>query len=127
MDRCLLSVVNNNNQTQEVQSPLQLANIIASLTCFASLLGSYWFEKPLVEMLDDPWAEFLVYATIPISVTFIILYRSCWHPEIIGLARTSSLLLLSCLILVGVILAIGILHCVIWFCSTALTVTHDPG
>jgi hypothetical protein len=99
--------MDDNEQTPDVQSPLQRAVVMASIACFVSLIIIYWVARPAVELLHVRWVEWLVYAIIPISVTFIILYRSCWHPEITGAARTYSLLLLSCIILVGVFIAIG--------------------
>lgn len=119
--------MSNGERLSEIQSPLQRDMVIASIACFVSLLAIYSVARPAVELLEIFWEELLAYAVIPISVTFIILYRSCWHREIIGLARTCSLLLLSSLILFGVMLAIGVLLCVLWFCLNALTVTRDPG
>jgi hypothetical protein len=63
------------------------------------LIIFYWVAGRAVELLEVRWIEWLVYAIIPISVTFIILYRSCWNPEIKGVTQTCSLLLLSCIIL----------------------------
>ena len=62
----------------------------------------------------------LVEASLPITATFLVLYRSCWHREIIGVLRTGVLLLLSGLILVGGLTAIvvGMLLCV--FCASGI-------
>src|SRR5471030_986305 len=88
-------------QLSEIMSPIS----VASLACFFSLLGIYLITRPAVTLLGKIWwAELLVYAIIliiPLSLTFIILYRSEWHPKITGAARTCSLLLLSCFIFVG--------------------------
>jgi hypothetical protein len=99
--------MDDNEQTPEVQSPSQQTIVIASIACFVSLIFFYLAARRAVELLQVRWIEWLVYSIIPISVTFTILYRSCWHPEISGAARTCSLLLLSCIILVGVFIAIG--------------------
>lgn len=115
-----LSVMDDNEQTPEVQSPLQRVIVIASIACFVSLTFIYWVARPAVELLEVRWVELLVYAIIPISVTFIILYRSCWHREITGAARTCSLLLLSCIILGGELIAIGFMLCMAWFCLIAI-------
>jgi len=72
----------------------------------------YWVAKREVSQLQVWWAELLAYAIVPIAVTFVVLYRSCWHREITGAARTGSVLLLSCTILVGELIAMGILLCV---------------
>jgi hypothetical protein len=106
-----LSVMDDNEQTPEVQSPLQRVIVIASIACFASLMFFYWVGKPAIELLEVRWIELLVYSVIPISVTFTILYRSCWHREITGAARTCCLLLLSGIILGGELIAIGIMLC----------------
>jgi hypothetical protein len=113
--------MNNDERLSEVQSPLQRAVVFASLACFGSLTFIYCVARPAVELLEARWAELLVYAIIPIAVTFIILYRSCWHREITGVARTSSLLLISGLILVGVIVAAGVMLSLLWFCFNAVS------
>jgi hypothetical protein len=119
--------MDDNEQTPEVQSPSQQAIVIASIACFVSLLFFYWVARHAVELLEVRWIEWLFYSIVPISVTFIILYRSCWHPEITGAARTCSLLLLSCIILGGVLVASGFMFCISLFCVNALSVTTDPG
>jgi type IV secretory pathway TraG/TraD family ATPase VirD4 len=112
--------MNDNEQTPEVQSPLQRVFITASIACFASLIFFYWVARPAVKLLEVRWIELLVYATIPISVIFVILYRSCWHREITGAARTCSLLLLSGIILGSELIATGIILCVAMFCLNAI-------
>jgi hypothetical protein len=112
--------MDDNDQMPEVQSPLQRAVVIASIACFASLTLFYWVARPAVELLEVGWAEFLAYAILPITVTFIILYRSCWHREVTGIARTGSLLLLSCIILGSEVIVIGFMLCVAMFCFNAI-------
>jgi hypothetical protein len=112
--------MDNNGQSPEVQPPLQRAVVMASIACFASLTFFYWVARPAVESIEDGWAEFMVYAIIPMTVTFIILYRSCWHREITGIARTGSLLLLSCIILGSEVIAVGFMLCVAMFCFNAI-------
>jgi hypothetical protein len=87
---------------------------------------SYCVERPLVAPIEDRWAEFLFYAPLPMAVTFIVLYRSCWHWEIKGVARTCVLLLLSWSILVGELFAIGVMLCVGWFCLNAVSGGFHP-
>jgi len=79
------------------------------LVCFAAFVFMNCVARPMVEKLEVDWAVLLVDMLVPISVTFVSLYRSCWHPEITGAARTISLLLLSCLILLCVNAAFVIL------------------
>ena len=61
----------------------------------------------------------LVYALLPLSVTFIILYRSCWHQELSKAKRAMSSLLISCVILGGVLLVSGVMFYVTLFCFNA--------
>ena len=111
-----LSVMNHSDQPSEIQSPIGVA-AFACLVCFAFF---YWYAEPAVKVLDVLWAKLLVYALIPILVTFIILYCSGWHREIVGPTRTCSLLLLSFAILVGVLFAIGAMLALVWFGSIAI-------
>ena len=113
--------MNNDERLSEVQSPLQRDMVIAAIACFISLLVFYSVARPVVELLEVFWEELLAYAIIPMAVTFIILYRSCWHREIVGVARTGSLLLLSSVILIGVLLAIGVMFSLLWFCYNAVS------
>ena len=112
-----LTAVDDNEQTLEAQSPLQRVVGIASFACFVCLSLIWWIASPVVKLLDVWWAELLVYTIIPISVTFIILYRSCWHQEIVGATRTCSLLLLSGAVLSGIILALGVIFSIAMFYS----------
>ncbi len=115
-----LSVVNHHDQPAGFQFPLPHGVGLASLACFVSLIFVYWIARPAVERLEVWWVEWLVYAFIPLAVTFIILYRSGWHREIAGVRRTGSLLLLSCAILGVLLLAVGISVLVVSICSMSL-------
>ncbi len=110
----------DDEQPSEIQSPVQRAFVVASLACFLSLIIFYWVARSAVNLIAVPWVETLVYALMPISVTFVILYRSCWHPEISTAART-VFLLLSCAILGGVVFASGILFYTALFCFNAFS------
>jgi len=85
----------------EVQSPAQRAGIIASFACLACLAYLFWVVRPAVELLGVGWAELLVYTLVPITLTFVILHGSNFHREMARMARTSFLLLVSCLIFGG--------------------------
>jgi hypothetical protein len=111
----------DNEPTSEIQAPLQQVIVIASIVCFVSWFTFYWFARPLMELLEVRWMEWMVYACIPVTVTFIYLHRSGWHLEITGVARTWSLLLLSCLIFGGEMIAAPILICLAAFCVNATT------
>ena|ERR1039457_5281358 len=121
--------MNENEQTTEVQSPLRRDIVIASIASLVSLIIFFCAARPAVSKLQDWWAELLVYALIPISVAFVILYRSCWHREITGAARTCSLLLISCMILGGDLIAVGAVLClaVSLICMIAFCVSGVSG
>lgn len=94
----------------------------AFVACFVALVTVYWAAHPVVSRLGVWWAEALVYAAIPITATFTILYRSRWHREVAGGKRTGSLLLISCAIFGGVLLALVALIPLVWFCAIAIRV-----
>jgi uncharacterized membrane protein YgdD (TMEM256/DUF423 family) len=97
--------MNQNDQPAEFQSPIG----VASFACFVCLAVIYRLAHPVVVRLGIWWEELLVYALIPVAVTFVILYRSHWHREIARAARASWLVLLSCVIFCGDLLLIGLL------------------
>ena len=124
--------MSDNEQTEqapEVQSPLRRAIVIAFIASFVSLILFYCVARPAVSQLQVWWVELLVYAFIPIAVTFIILYRSCWHREITGAARTCSLLLLSSVILGSELIAVGAMLCMaaLFICMIAFCVSGVSG
>ncbi len=92
----------------------------ASVVCFVALALVYWAARPVVERLGVWWAKGLVYAIIPVTVTFVILYRSGWRRETPGRARIGSLLLLACVIFGGVMLAVCVMVSLAWFGSIAM-------
>jgi hypothetical protein len=99
--------MDENGQTLKVRSPLTRELLIASLACLVALMLCYGAFSKVVSELQVWWVELLVYAAVPVFLTFFLLYRSCWHPEITGAPRTCSLLLLSCAILAGDIFTVG--------------------
>jgi hypothetical protein len=99
--------MDDNNQIPEIQPATEQAVIGASTVCFISLIIIYCLSERAVERLGILWIEFLLYGIIPVTATFLYLYRSCWHPKITGAARTCAVLLLSCIILVGISFFIG--------------------
>ncbi|HZI32478.1 MAG TPA: hypothetical protein VFF11_09050 [Candidatus Binatia bacterium] len=80
----------------------------AFIACMLTLMLVYWAANRMVAQLGIWWAAGLLYAVLPITVTFILLHRSCWHRETAGVPRAFSVLLLSCAIFGGVMLAIGV-------------------
>ena len=120
--------MNENDSIPEVQQPfpeephpLQRIITIAAVACFASALGFYLISRHEVAQLQVWWAELMVYAVVPVAVTFVVLYRSGWHREITGAARTCSLLVLSGAILGGeMILAVATIGVAILFICAGL-------
>jgi len=89
------------NLFAKIESPITFS----SFACAACLFLCNWIARPIASQLAVGWTLFfLLYAVIPISATFFILYRSCWHQKITGVARTVSLILLSCAIFLGVLI-----------------------
>jgi hypothetical protein len=118
--------MNEDEQTPSLDPSSEQSMVIVSLGCFISLTGFYWITRPLVLRLQIWWAELLIYSIVPISVTFILLYRSCWHSELLGWARTSCVLALSCIILAIELIIIGIIICIIIFCVNAVSGGFHP-
>ena len=96
-----LGGLDDNEQPQRTQSPLGFCLMV----CFVSLALFYLAARPAVSRMHVWWAELLIYALVPTIVTFVTLYRSGWHREITGAARTFSVIFLSCIILGGAMLA----------------------
>jgi len=116
-----LSIMDNDEQPKEVLSPSQRIIVFASIACFVSLTFFCWVARPAVELLKVRWAELSLYALIPISVTFFVLYRSCWHREIAGVVRACSLLLIACVILGAELFATGFLFYLAVFCFNGIS------
>ncbi|HEY1663985.1 MAG TPA: hypothetical protein VGI03_16320 [Verrucomicrobiae bacterium] len=98
-----LQIMEESGPNPEVRIPRAIR--LGLLTCCASALGSYEVSHIWVSRLQVWWMEGLGYALLPLSMTFIVLYRSCWRREITGAPRVSYLLLYSCIILGSEILA----------------------
>src|ERR1700722_8415896 len=103
--------MDDNERTLDVQSPAEQAIIGASIVCFLSLIIIYCITERALDGLGIRWVKILLCGFIPVSATFLFLYRSCWHPEITGARRTCSLFLMACIILVGVFFFIGFMLC----------------
>jgi hypothetical protein len=86
--------MDNQEESPEVQPPIGLA----SLACLACLAIVYLAARRFVTRLEVWWAEWLVYSLVPIAVTSVILYRSCWHRELARGTRILSMILPSCII-----------------------------
>ncbi len=86
----------------------------------------YWATRRVVERLQNGWVQLLVYAFVPMTIAFVILYRSDWHPEITGAARTCLLILLCGIIFIGVLIACGIMLCMGLYILIGLTTGFGP-
>jgi hypothetical protein len=103
--------MDDDEQTPDAQSPAEQAVIGGSIICFISLIIIYCIVERALDGLGMHWIELLFYGIIPIFSTFLFLYLSCWHPEISGVIRVCSLLLLSCVILAEVFFFVGFALC----------------
>jgi len=95
-----LGGLDDKEQPQRSQSPVG----VCLLACFVSLALAYLAARPVVSRLHVWWAELLIYLFAPTLVTFITLYRSGWHRELTGAARTLSVILFSGVIMGGALL-----------------------
>ena len=100
--------------TDEPPSKPQPPYVIAVIASLASLVFVHLVFKSAIAWLEVWWAELLAYALFPISVIFVILYRSCWHRELTGATRTLSLIGLSSFILAAVLL-VGVFFLMVLF------------
>ena len=97
--------MSNDEQPPVVDSPFG----IAIFACIISSIFIHWIARPVVARLEVWWAELLAYALIPITATFFILYRSCWHQEMTRTMRALSLILLSCTIFGEALIFMGVI------------------
>jgi|HubBroStandDraft_4_1064222.scaffolds.fasta_scaffold137249_2 hypothetical protein len=100
----LLDWLNHNEWPLETQPPVQ-ASVIASLLSFLFILC---VDERVVSLLGIWWAEFLVYAFVPLLLAFVILYRGSWHRELSAPVRAFLSAALSGVIFVGVLIALGV-------------------
>ena len=114
-----MNVMSETEPSIEVQSPAQRAGIIAACACLACSVYLFAVVRPAIELLGAWWAELLVYALIPITLTYTILHGSEFHREMTSGARTSFLFLVSCLIFSGTFLFMMVFTMVLVFCACA--------
>lgn len=72
----------NINESPEVQSPTQREVILITLACAWCLAYLMGIASPAVEMLRVWWAEMLIYALVPLALTFTLLCSSHIHREL---------------------------------------------
>jgi hypothetical protein len=115
-----LIIMNKNEQPDEYQPPIG----IAAIACFVYLVFMLCVARPAVMLLDAWWAELLVFAMLPIFITFAILYRSRWHREMGRLTRILSMILHSCIISCSVSLAGGAIITALFVVVNRFTAFH---
>lgn len=105
----------SDNEQMDEKAPLFLMAGIASLLCLPVV---YLATRPLIWLLQARWAVwplFTLWTFIPVSVAFVVLYRSDWHREWPRVRRIFSMILSSCIIfgvdllVLGFLVAIGCL------------------
>lgn len=99
----------DDEQMEARQPPIGLAGFV----CFAGQAVIYLATRPFIDYLDRWGIQWLLYTSIPISVAFIILYRSSWHQELGRFTRVLSMLLSAfiifcCALLIGGIIVGGL-------------------
>jgi RsiW-degrading membrane proteinase PrsW (M82 family) len=82
--------------------PSDNLGVAAVLACFACCLYLFGIATPTVEWLNAWWAGWLVYAVIPIALTFTLFHASGIRRGSSEIVRDTLLLLLSGGVLLGV-------------------------
>jgi hypothetical protein len=100
---------NGQSAQTEVQSPLERIMGLTFVACFLVLLAVYALTRRWVGLLGVWWGELLVYACLPVLVTFTILYRSHAREDISRLARAGYLFFVSALTFAFAILFAAVL------------------
>lgn len=93
--------------TPHFEVPFQPVIALAALVCTASLTIIFLITRPVVQRIGVWWIELLVYSTVPVLLTLVILGRSGFHREAAGLARVRTLLLTTFFIWTVVLIVIG--------------------
>ena len=112
--------MNDHEQPPKFELPVPRVVGLAVIACFISLTGIYLLTRPTMGAIESGWAKLLVYAPLPLLVTFAVLYHSDWHRQNSGAARMGSLLVVSGLILAGVVAAVAVAIVVAGFFSFAV-------
>ncbi len=84
--------------------------LTAGLACLFCVPAIYLATRPVVWLLQAQWLAWVLpglFILTPLSVTFIILYRSGWHEERPKFRRILSTTFSSCVILGVDLLAMG--------------------
>jgi len=92
----------NPSEPAKVQSPAERQGILIVLACFVCCAYLFNFAAPAVAWLNSRWAAWLIYATIPLLLTFTLLHGSRIHREMSEAARDAFLLFVSLAVFIGV-------------------------
>jgi hypothetical protein len=100
--------MSRNEQMDENVPPL----LSAGLACLACVPIVYLATRPIVWLTLVPGVQWLVvglFTILPVSVAFIVLYRSAWHEERPRLKRIFSAMMSACIIFGVDLFAVGVL------------------
>lgn len=117
---------NGNGHTNGFTPPIVLAGF-ACLLCFPII---YLATRPLAWLIHAQWIEWLLgplFILIPMSLAYMVLYRSPWHREWPGSRRTLSLILTSGMIFCTVLAIIGVMSAIAFLCHSMLYTVPNPG
>jgi hypothetical protein len=91
---------------EKVEPPIGLAGGVCALCLVATFLAISIISR----FMDIRWMNWFFAVSIPLSVTFVVLYRSSWHREQSKMTRILSMILSACIIytVVLVIEAFGV-------------------
>jgi len=101
--------MNENDQSNEIQSPAQRMEIVTTLVCLGCQVCLFAFGSTAINRVPFYWARMSVYTLVPLTITFTILYRSCVHREMTKTVRVLCLLLNSFLIFLGTGVALAVI------------------
>lgn len=93
----------------QMDMPLSL---MAGLACLFCVPVIYLATRPVVWLTHEQWIAWLLmglFVLVPLSVTFIVLYRGGWHEERPKWKRILSTIFSSCVILGVDLIAVGAL------------------
>ncbi len=92
----------NQSEPAQVQSPAERQGILIVVTCLVCCAYLFNFAAPTVAWLNAWWAAWLIYATIPLLLTFTLLHGSRIHREMSEAARDAFLFVVSLAVVFGV-------------------------
>jgi hypothetical protein len=89
---------------ERVEPPIGLAGGVCAICLVATFLAGWIVSR----FIDVQWVTWFLAVSIPVSVTFMILYRSAWHQELPRITRILSMILSAMIIYIVVLLLVGL-------------------